>query len=148
MSDSAGLDAGLLDAFPKVRLDVDNLAFYRGLYQHKVVMNRCDDCSHWHHPPRSVCPACWSRAVVPTEVLGEGVIVLRTVLRQGRREPGADYSNGYVVVAVEFDEQPGLRLTGTVVGTPAVEVRIGQRVRTVWTAVDGRPPRPDFEVIA
>ncbi len=147
LSDGSRLDTALLDAFPKVRLDADNAAFYRGLLREQVVMNRCADCSWWHHPPRSVCPKCWSRQIEPTEVGGEGVIVFRTVLRQGRREAGADYSDGYVVVAVEFDEQPGLRLTGTVVGTPADAVALGQRVRAIWRAIDGRSPRPDFEVI-
>ena len=73
----------LLDAFPGVRLDQDNAAYYGGLLENRVLVNRCDDCASWHHPPRSACPRCWSRSLTPTAVAGTGTIVLLTVLHQG-----------------------------------------------------------------
>ncbi len=51
-------------------------------------------------------------------------------------------------MAVELDEQPGLRLAGTVVGTPAGEIRVGDRVRALWRDIPGRLPRVDFEIVA
>jgi uncharacterized OB-fold protein len=51
-------------------------------------------------------------------------------------------------VAVELDEQTGLRVAGTVVGTPAQQLKVGDRVRMVWRQIPGRAPRPDFEVVA
>lgn len=141
-------DDELLDAWPGVRIDHDNAAFHRGLLAHRLLLNRCDDCGTWHHPPRPVCPACWSRAVTPTEVAGTGSIALLTILRQGPRQPGVDYTGGHPLVAVELDEQPGLRLAGTVVGTAAGELRLGDRVRVVWRSIDGRGPRADFEVVS
>lgn len=140
-------DDELLDAFPGVRIDHDNAAHYRGLLEQRVLVNRCDDCGRWHQPPRPLCPSCWSSAVSPTEVSGEGSIAIVTVLRQGPNQPGVDYTNGHPLVAVELDEQPGLRLAGTVVGTPADQLRPGDRVRVLWRNVEGRRPRPDFEVV-
>jgi len=80
-------------------------------------------------------------------VAGSGTVALLTILRQGPRQPGVDYQQGHVLVAVELDEQPGLRVSGTVVGLAADQVRLGDRVGLVWTDIDGRAPRPDFEVI-
>jgi uncharacterized OB-fold protein len=140
-------DEDLLDAFPGVRIDNDNAAYHRGLLDHRLVLNRCEDCGRWHHPPRPVCPRCWSRAVTPTEASGDGSIALLTVLRQGPPQPAIDYSDGHALVAVELDQQPGLRLAGTVVGTPAEDVRLGDRVRVIWRQIPGRAPRPDFEVV-
>lgn len=141
------IDDAVLDAFPGVRIDYDNIAYYRGQLEQRLLVNRCDECSMWHHPPRSVCPGCWSRAVTPTEVSGVGSIELLTILRQGPAQAGVDYTDGHALVAVELDEQRGLRIAGTVIGTPAGQLQIGDRVRAVWRTGVGPTPRPDFEVV-
>ena len=87
MSDPGEPDAELLDAFGGVRIDHDNAAYHRGLLERRLLINRCDECGVWHHPPRSVCPRCWSRSVTPTDVAGDGVIALVTILRQGPPQP-------------------------------------------------------------
>ena len=46
----------LLDAWPGVRIDHDNLALYRGLLDQLLLVNRCGHCAHWHHPPSSGLP--------------------------------------------------------------------------------------------
>jgi len=137
----------LLGAFPRVRIDVDNAAFHGALLQNRVVVNRCEDCGHWHQPPRPLCPQCWSWNVTPAEVSGGGTVALVTVLRQGPRRPGVDYTDGYAVVAVDLDEQDGLRLAGGVVGTPASDVAIGDRVQVVIRRDEGSAPRVGFEVV-
>ncbi len=141
-------DEELLDAFPGVRIDADNAAWHRGLLERRLLVNWCRDCSRWHHPPRPLCPACWSRSITPTEVAGDGFVALVTALRQGAPQPGVDYADGgHALVAVELDEQPGLRLAGTVVGTAAGEIRVGDRVRALWRDIPGRLPRADFEIV-
>lgn len=140
-------DEELLEAWPGVRIDHDNLAFYRGLISQRLLLNRCNDCTHWHHPPRPVCPKCWSSTVSATEVTGDGFVALSTILRQGGRRPGVDYTDGHPLVAIELDEQPGLRVAGTIVGTAAADIAVGDRVRMVWRTIEGREPRPDFEIV-
>lgn len=147
VSSSEGQAGDLLDAFPGVRVDQDNAAHFRGLLERRLLLNRCDECATWHHPPRPICPTCWSTAVTPTDVQGSGRVALITILRQGPRQAGVDYEDGHAVVAVELDEQSGLRVSGTVVGTAADEISIGDQVQLVWTDVGGAAPRPDFEVV-
>ena len=141
-------DEELLDAFPRVRIDQDNAAYYRGLLEQRLMVNRCGDCGHWHQPPRPICPKCWSWAISPKAVAGEGRVALVTVLRQGPARDGIDYADGHAVIAVELDEQPGLRIAGGVVARDTHQVRLGARVRIVWRDVDGASPGADFELVS
>ena len=139
-------DEELLERLPGVRIDADNAAYWRGLLEHRLLLNRCRSCGHWHHPPRPVCPRCWSREIEAAPVSGQGVIDLFTVLHQGPRRPGVDYTEGHVVAGIGLVEQPGLRVAAAVVGTPAGEVRLGSSVRLEWQDVEGRPV-PVFRVV-
>ncbi|MPY91665.1 MAG: hypothetical protein GEV08_00975 [Acidimicrobiia bacterium] len=132
-------DEGLLDAWPGVRVDADNAAYYAGLLEHRLLVNRCRDCGAWHHPPRSICPRCWSTAVAATEVTGRGRVALFTVLRQGPSRGGADYAAGHPLVAVELEEQIGLRVSGTVVDVPPGAITEAMAVELTWPDGEGAP---------
>ena len=68
-------------------------------------INRCGQCGTWHHPPRPLCPACWSTDVKATPVSGDGTLFMTVFLHQGPPVEGVDYSTPYPVVTVELDEQ-------------------------------------------
>jgi uncharacterized OB-fold protein len=120
-------DAAVLRRFAGEPVDQDSIAHYRGLLQRRLMLNRCAGCGEWHHPPRPVCPACWSCDVRPTEVLGAGRIFLLTFLA------ASDNSPRHPVATVDLDEQVGLRYTATIEGTGQQgEVRIGDRVVLTW----------------
>ena len=137
---SAVTDAELVERLPRVRIDHDNRHYYRGWMQRQLLINRCNSCQHWHHPPKPVCPNCWSRDLQPTEVSGRGTIHLLMLLHQGPPAPGVDYSAGpHPVATVELVEQNALRFTSTVVGCPVEEVAIGMPVELTWIERDGVP---------
>lgn len=135
----ATTDEDVLERFPRVRIDHDNIAHYRGLLGHRLLINRCVDCRTWHHPPRPVCPRCWSRDIVAEPVSGEGTIALVTFLHQGRSAPGIDYRGGWPVAAVELAEQSGLRVSAAIVDSARDLVVVGAPVRLVWSERDGEP---------
>lgn len=138
-------DEALLERFPGVAITHDNKAFYRGLLERRLLMDRCTDCGHWFHPPRPVCPRCWSRDVRPTEVSGRGRIHLLILLHQGPPAPGVSYEMPHPVATVELEEQAGLRFTSTVIGTPVEQLAIGQAVTLTW--IDrGANPVPVFRL--
>ncbi len=132
-------DAELLDRIPGLPITNDNVAHYRGYFERRLLINRCELCGHRHHPPRLICPNCWSDRINPTEVSGSGVIYLLMWLHQGPEAPGVTYDPPHPVVTVELDEQPGLRFSSTVVNASSSEIRIGRRVRLAWIERAGVP---------
>jgi uncharacterized protein len=135
----ATTDDELVRLFPGHPLDHDNAAHYRGRLERRLLLNRCAGCALWHHPPQPICPSCWSFDVMPTPVSGNGTIHLVIFLHQGPPAPGVDYTTPYPVVAVELDEQPGLRFTSTVVGAPNDTISIGRRVTLDWIERSSAP---------
>ena len=132
-------DEALIDRFAGYGVDRDSAAHFRGRLDHRLLINRCADCGLWHHPPRPLCPGCWSTDVRAQPVSGNGTIHLAVFLHQGPRVPGVDYSTPYPLVTVDLDEQPGLRFTATVIGAANEDVVIGRRVRLDWIERAGVP---------
>ncbi len=139
-------DEELVDRYPGRALDHDNAAHHRGWLDRTLLINRCADCGLWRHPPRPVCPACWSTDVRPTPVAGSGTIFLRILLYQGPPAEGVDYSTPYPVVTVELDEQVGLRYSSTVIGASNDDIQIGRRVTLDWAERAGAP-MPVFRLL-
>lgn len=134
----------VLAAFPNARIDVDNLPYHAGLLDHRFLVNRCQECGLWHTPPRSVCPACWSTRVEPSDVTGRGSVFLLTRLYVGPAVEGLDYVRGVPFVVVELEEQPGLRVAGIAVGPSANSLDIGDAVTLAWITLEGHP-HPAFQ---
>ncbi len=133
-------DAELVARFAHLAVDRDNAAFYRGWLSHQLLIHRCGDCGHWHHPPRPMCPRCWSWNTVPTPVAGRGRVHLLMRLHQGPPAPGVDYGEGpHPVATVELDDPPGVRFTSTVIGCEAEAVHIGMAVELAWIERHGAP---------
>lgn len=132
-------DEELVARFQSFDLDRDNAEHFRGRLERKLLINCCEDCGHWRHPPKPVCPKCWSSDVRPTEVSGHGTIHLLMFLHQGPPTEGVDYSTPYPVVVIELDEQPGLRFTSTIVGSSNDQIIIGKRVKLDWIERAGAP---------
>ena len=133
-------DAALVERFPYVRIDHDTKHLYRGWLHERLLINRCDDCARFHHPPKPICPSCWSSSLTPTEVSGRGVIHLTILLHQGPPAPDVDYVKGpHPVVSIELEEQEALRFTSTVIDCPLEEVRIGLPVELAWIDRFGAP---------
>lgn len=132
-------DEDLVARFAGHPLDHDSAAHYRGRLERRLLLNRCTQCALWHHPPRPVCPGCWSSEVEATPVVGGGTIHLAVFLHQGPPAPGVDYAVPHPVVTVELDEQPGLRFTSTVVDADQSDIHIGDRVVLAWADRAGTP---------
>ena len=104
-------DAALVARFPWVQINHDSKHHFRGWLDKQLLINRCDDCSKFHHPPKPICPECWSSNLTPTAVSGSGTVHLAMHLHQGAPAPGVDYAKGaHPVVSVDLDDVPGCSL--------------------------------------
>ena len=139
MSESVD-DAALVERFPYAQIDHDNKHLFRGWLGERLLIHRCDECAHFHHPPKPICPRCWSASLTPTRVSGRGGVHLTILLHQGPPAPGVDYAKApHPVVTVELEEQEGLRFTSTVVDCALEDVRIGLPVELAWIDRSGAP---------
>jgi uncharacterized OB-fold protein len=132
-------DEELVSRFRDTWINHDNKEFYRGWLDHKLQLTRCHDCGYRRHPPKPICPRCWSSDVRPTEVSGRGTVHLLIRLHQGPPTPGLDYSTPHPVATVELEEQVGLRFTSTIVGCSPEAVHIGMPVELAWIERYGEP---------
>jgi uncharacterized protein len=139
MAEESSVDPRAWARYPDLGVDHDNRGFYEGWLERELRVNRCADCGRFHHPPRALCPSCWSFDVVATAVSGRGVVALSILLRQGHEEDGVDYP--YPVIAVDLIEQrdPPVRITSTLLDPGDGPVAIGTPVQLVWVQRHGAP---------
>lgn len=128
----------VLETFPTAAIDYDNIHFYRGLLDRQFLVNRCAECGFWHTPPRSVCPKCWSRKVVPTSISGRGVLHMVVWLHEGK-PPQADPDVPCPLGTIELAEQSGLRISAMVSGCAKEEIRLDMTVQLEWKDYGGVP---------
>jgi hypothetical protein len=132
-------DQEVLERFPNVLIDRDNVAHYRGLLQKKLLVNRCQDCGYWIYPERPICPECWSFNVRAEEVSGKGTVYMFTLLHQGPPIPGVDFSTPHPIAGIELPEREGLRYLSTIVNCPNQDIKIGMPVELTWIERAGVP---------
>ena len=107
-------------------LTPDNTAFWQGGQSGRLMVQHCQGCTRWFHPPAPMCPRCGALEVAPRAVSGRGQVASFTINRQAWTP---ELTEPYVVAIIELDDQPGLRLLSNVVGCAPEDVRIGQSVR-------------------
>lgn len=129
---------------PVPRLDPDNRAFWTGGADGRLMLNRCQDCGTFIHPPRPVCRACLSDRVQPEAVAGTGVVDSYTINHQAWY-PGLEVP--FVIARIAIDGAPGVYLTSNVVGCPVDEVDFDDKVRVTFEQ-QGEIYYPLFEKIA
>ena len=111
--------------------DETSAPFWAATARHELALARCSRCEAYVHPPDVVCPHCGSAD--PdfrfSQVSGGGTIRSWTVMRQSFL-PGFDVP--FVLVDVELDVQPELRLIGRLCRGETPGLRLGARVRVAF----------------
>lgn len=130
---------------PLPKSDPLTAPFWASLANGQIEIQRCDDCQAYVFYPRALCPACSSRNLTWTPVLGRGQIYSLTIVHKG---PGAHFQADapYVVALVELDE--GCRMMTNIIGAepdPA-QVRIGMPVEIVYDRVTEAVTLPKFQL--
>ena len=115
------------------RLDADNRAFWTGGADNELRIMRCRDCEAFIHPPRPVCRNCLSENVAPEAVAGTGTVETFTLNYQ-KWHPAMEVP--FAIVRVTLDGVPGVFLTSNIIGCPAEEVDVGDRVRVTFEQQD------------
>lgn len=76
-----------------------------------MLIEYCDACTRWVHPPAGTCPDC-AGSLVARAVSGRGTVLTYTV---NFHPYNPDIPTPYVIAIVELAEQQGLRLAANIV---------------------------------
>ncbi len=112
--------------------DAESAAWWDGLRQHRVVLQRCDACRRARFPAMPACPWCGSRLVTAIDATGRGTIYSYVVAHQAV-SPGYEGRLPYAVATVELEEGP--RVLGHVL--PPERASIGAPVTSRFVERDG-----------
>lgn len=109
--------------------------FWDGALRSELVLQRCTTCTRFQYPPNVVCENCQSRQLRPTAVAGRGSLYALTVMHQAFL-PVFVAEIPYVLVLVDIDEAPGVRMLSTLVDTDPASLSIGDTLEIVYDRRD------------
>ena len=119
----------------------ETAAFWAAAAEGRLVVERCAACGTESFPPRGLCRACRGREMLAAEITGTGRVYSCTVNYQ-RWLP--DLEVPYAIVLVEFDDHPGVRVTGRLRGCPPEAATIGMTVAVGFEPGPGGFAIPSF----
>ena len=132
---------------PRPLIDDLTRPFWEAAREHRLVIQRCQDCRHFNHPPRPVCHACHSAALAFEPVSGRGTIYSFSVMYQPNVTGFGD-ELPYLNILVELEEQPQLFLVSNLPEAQREQVRIGGKVEVYFEDVDTELALPKFRLVA
>ncbi|MFJ4800283.1 bifunctional MaoC family dehydratase N-terminal/OB-fold nucleic acid binding domain-containing protein [Streptomyces murinus] len=128
---------------PRPVVNRDNAGFWRGVAEHRLLIQRCTGCGTLRHPWLPGCNACGGPGWDTVEASGEGTVHSYVVMHH---PPFPAFDPPYAVALVQLAE--GVRMVSNVVGVPYDKVRIGMPVRLEFTAYDDELTLPVFRGVA
>lgn len=124
---------------PRPVINRDNAGFWEGVAAHRLLVQRCGDCTTLRFPWLPGCSACGSREWDTIEAGGSGTVFSYVVMHH---PPFRAFAPPYAVGLIELAE--GVRIVSNVVGVPYDKVRIGMPVRLEFLRVDEELELPVF----
>jgi len=121
----------MLVPFATLNPDADTHEFWDFCRRRELRFQRCGACGRFRQPPLPGCPHCGATTYEWIAVRGRGHVFSYTVVHHAAVPP-IQHDVPYVVIVVEFDDAPEVRLVSNLVDAPGDAVRIGLPVDLVW----------------
>jgi uncharacterized OB-fold protein len=110
----------------------DSAEYWRGLNEHKLLLQKCADCGAIRHYPRPMCPSCHSMECSWVEASGQGAVHSWTITHHAFH-PGVRDDLPYTLATVDLAE--GVRMNAQLRGVAPEMLRIGLPVRVRFETV-------------
>ena len=110
--------------------------FWDAAREHRLVIQRCDDCACYIHWPQILCPSCGSGRLSPSQVSGKGTVYSFCVVYHVFH-PGFAEETPYSLAIIELEEQRGLRMVTNIVDCPNDALYVGMPVEVTFEDREG-----------
>lgn len=125
-------DAGSVAAPKPVPLrDPSSEGFWAATREHRLDMQRCNECGNFLYPPDIACPRDLSQNLQYMPVSGRASLYSFAVIAQPFHA-GFVGQVPYAVAYVELEEQPGLLMWTTITDTDLDSLEIGMPLEVVF----------------
>ena len=125
--------------------DETSAPYWTAAAEHRLVLPHCAVCGTAALPPAIVCPSCGTTepawGYVPAS--GKGTVRSWTIVRQAFL-PGFDDDLPFLLVDVQLDDEPGIRMIGRLLDGPDAPLRIGDAVDVAFEDVADGVAVPAF----
>ncbi len=128
---------------PEPPTNPETEAYWQATTEDRLLFRQCADCGEISHPPRTICPDCFSENTTWIDSSGRGQIYSYTVIRQAR----GDYGDvtPYVLAYVELEEGP--RMVTNVVECDPDTLDVGMPVEVVFDPASEDASLPRFRPV-
>ena len=124
---------------PLPALDVHTRPFWDACREHRLVIQRCEDCGAHRSPPKPLCATCASFAYAWSESKGLGRVFAYTIAHHSPH-PIAAAHLPYNIAVIELDDCDGALLISNVVDCEEGMLCVNLPVRVAWEdRSDGQP---------
>jgi uncharacterized OB-fold protein len=131
------------DGMPQPMADSEAVPWWEAAGEHRLVVQRCTECSHTRLPPAPICPECRSERSDWQEVSGRGEIYSYTVVH---RPIALDQEVPFVVAVIALEGAGGVRMITNIVDADHAALAIGLPVEVVWEDMSDDLSIPRFKL--
>lgn len=129
--------------------DAVDQAFWDACNEDRLIIQHCDACDRFQHPPEAVCYQCGSAdRLVWQQIAGNGTIYSYGVVFDSPIA-AMQLDQPYNVAVIDLDEAPGINVLSHLPGTPPDEVPIGAKVELIFQTTQATGQKvPEWRVVS
>ncbi|MFJ7638200.1 Zn-ribbon domain-containing OB-fold protein [Peribacillus sp. NPDC046944] len=111
----------------------DNTPYWDGADRHELILQKCNSCQEYSHPPGPSCAKCGSTEL-SWESQGSDINgkVYSYIISYRPFLPGFQDDLPLIIAIVELDKLPDVKLIGNIQQCPTDDVHIGMQVKMTW----------------
>ena len=117
--------------------------FWDGVARRELWIQRCGNCKHYLHYPKTICRFCQSRDVAGERVSGRATLYSWTIAETAFHPFFVD-KVPYTIATVELVEQPGLMFMSQVVDCPEEKLSAGMPLEVTFHELSPELTLPFF----
>jgi len=123
--------------------DATTQFFWDGAARGELWIQRCQNCRHYIHYPKTICRYCQSRDLAGERVSGKATLYSWTIATQPFHPFWVDRIP-YTLATVELVEEPRLMFLSQVVECPEQDLRIGMPLEVTFEQLSPELTVPFF----